>query len=282
MGLFLQLQNKTTKQKQKPTMPGKKKKNKQKIKHKHKVEKMDFSQLRRLVSYMKEEPNLIHLKELTFLKDALPWLFSEWKEWAALEPVASDSAGDDDDDSDAMPNLEGEDDDDDDAMPNLEGEEDEEDDDEMPDLEGEEGGGETKRGTNSAASGKNATEAVDADSDSDSDWEKVEEPDEPDTGLVTPDSPPYPPQSNRHRNSSSDKDLERSQQYKMDANDANNFELAVEKYTESVLLNPSPLTYANRAQVLLKVTPPRPNAAVEDCTRTQNESRFRKSNENSW
>merc|ERR1712166_849110 len=206
MGLFLQLQNKTTKQKQKPTMPGKKKKNKQKIKHKHKVEKMDFSQLRRLVSYMKEEPNLIHLKELTFLKDALPWLFSEWKEWAALEPVASDSAGDDDDDSD--------------AMPNLEGEEDEEDDDEMPDLEGEEGGGETKRGTNSAASGKNATEAVDADSDSDSDWEKVEAPDEPDTGLVTPDSPPYPPQSNRHRNSSSDKDLERSQQYKMEANDA--------------------------------------------------------------
>ena len=65
-------QNKNLNQ-QHPTMPGKKKKNKQKIKHKHKVEKMDFSQLRRLVSYMKEEPNLIHLKELTFLKDALPW-----------------------------------------------------------------------------------------------------------------------------------------------------------------------------------------------------------------
>ena len=57
---------------------------KKKIKHKHKVEKMDFSVLRRLVSLMKEEPNLIHVRELSFLKDALPWLISEWKDWSLV------------------------------------------------------------------------------------------------------------------------------------------------------------------------------------------------------
>ena len=225
-----------------------------KIKHRHKVEKMNFEQLRRLVSLMKEEPNLINIKELAFLKDALPWLVSEWKDWALVGikdlPESSEEEIDDDDDSD-MPDLDGEDDDD---MPDLDGE----DDDEMPDLDGEDGDdygeGETKNQVE-------VSEEESDDSGADSD-------DEIDDGLVTPDSPPYPPQSNRHRNSCSDVDMEASQQAKMAANDAKgagNAALAVEKYTESVVLNPSPLTYANRAQQLLKVDPPRPNAAIQDC-----------------
>ena len=240
-----------------------------KIKHRHKVEKMNFEQLRRLVSLMKEEPNLINIKELAFLKDALPWLVSEWKDWALVGikdlPESSEEEIDDDDDSD-MPDLDGEDDDDmpgmdgeddDDDMPDLDGEDD---DDDMPDLDGEDGDdygeGETK---NQVEVSEEEEESDDSGADSD---------DEMDDGLVTPDSPPYPPQSNRHRNSCSDVDMDASQQAKMAANDAKgagNAALAVEKYTESVVLNPSPLTYANRAQQLLKVDPPRPNAAIQDC-----------------
>lgn len=235
---------------------------KKKIKHKHKVEKMDFSVLRRLVSLMKEEPNLIHVRELSFLKDALPWLISEWKDWSLVgvkDYIDQDEPGQEaesDDDSD-MPDLDGED-DDDDEMPDLDGDDD---DDDMPDLDGE-----TKEEGNQ---GDDEDEDQDGAQDDDSDDSGADEPDDIDEGVVTPDSTPYPPLSNRHRNSGSDKDMEASQKAKMEATEAKNSgnaELAVEKYTESLLLNPSPLTYANRAQQLLKVNPPRPNASIQDCT----------------
>ena len=235
---------------------------KKKIKHKHKVEKMDFSVLRRLVSLMKEEPNLIHVRELSFLKDALPWLISEWKDWSLVgvkDYIDQDEPGQEegsDDDSD-MPDLEGED-DDDDEMPDLDGDDE---DDDMPDLDGE-----TKEEGNQ---GDDEDEDQEDGAQDDSDDSGADEPDDIDEGVVTPDSTPYPPLSNRHRNSGSDQDMEASQKAKMEATEAKNSgnaELAVEKYTESVLLNPSPLTYANRAQQLLKVNPPRPNASIQDCT----------------
>ena len=55
---------------------------------------------------------------------------------------------------------------------------------------------------------------------------------------------------------------------KMAANDkkcAGDWAGVVELLTEAVLLAPSPLTYAKRAEALLKVSPPRPNAAIADC-----------------
>lgn len=61
-------------------------------------------------------------------------------------------------------------------------------------------------------------------------------------------------------------DYDKAGEKKMAANDAKgsgDFDKALELYTEALLLAPSALTHANRADMLLKVTPMRPNAAIQ-------------------
>ncbi len=227
----------------------------------NKMARKDLGAVRLLVSYLKEEPELIHNKNLAFLKDWLPLAVANYRGWVVVDgPGAAQvsSASDDDDDDDDS------EDDSDGSMPDLDGGDD---DDGMP--------GRSAPAAPAAAGGYAAAPAAeqDDDDDDDDDEEDVsssdEEDEEPDAGLFAPDDPPYPPLSNRHRNSRSQADQDRAMQAKMEAADARGAGRtaeAIEKFTESLLLNPSPLTYANRADLLLKSDPPRPSAAVQDCT----------------
>jgi hypothetical protein len=52
-----------------------------------------------------------------------------------------------------------------------------------------------------------------------------------------------------------------------DAKSSGDFAKAIELYTEALKLAPSPLTFAHRADCLLKSAPPRPNAAIQDCNK---------------
>ena len=98
--------------------------------------------------------------------------------------------------------------------------------------------------------------------------EEEEEEEVPDEGLVTPDTEPFP--ANGEGVEPTDDAREAAMPHKMAASEAKakgDWAAAVESLTEAIKLSPSLLAYTNRAFALLALSPPRPNAAVADCSR---------------
>ena len=146
----------------------------------------------------------------------------------------------------------------------------------LPDLEGipgEDGasGGHSHGGV--PCSGHHAPAAAAAEeSEEDVTTEEEEseedEAEEVDDDVVEGDTEPFPPLPAEAKD---DCDMEKVGEKKMAASDAKgsgDFAKAVELYSEAIEMgHMSALTLANRADCLCRVAPPRPNAAIRDCSK---------------
>ena len=112
-----------------------------------------------------------------------------------------------------------------------------------------------KEDSTSASSGKATVEEVDEEVDEEQEEEEEEDPD-----RMKEDTEPFPAIAT---NTIENPDYEAAGKHKMAANDAKasgDFAKAVEELTQALLLAPSPMTYGQRAQLLLKMK--RPLAAI--------------------
>jgi len=112
-------------------------------------------------------------------------------------------------------------------------------------------------------------EEVEEESEEEEEEEEEEESEEEvDPEVIPEDTGPFPEVAPFDHEPLED-DFEKAGQLKMEAEEltqAGKLDEALEKLTQALLKVPSGLTYAKRADLLLKMNPKRPVAAIKDCT----------------